>query len=747
VFLTKSRTLKNQLTETVALWGICFFLLLGLGIYVFFHDIETFLVDRDAGQKMDAAAAELTSLLQRRQTAPVEAPIRAELKAYTHDASVAAIALVEANGIRYIAVGDQLPGLAGASGMPGYQQLRQRVNSDPALYLFSRKLYGHPDTLLMVMDSSSTTASLTMTTEFTLMLMMVLLLISIKALHFVLGRRLVSPVDSLRSAMESRPPEDFAASMPQEIAQALAVYEQLQHRHDVMKMQFLNLMEALPGCFWWSEDTHHYAGISDKAETLLSSSVEDLTSARLWSWLQSPAQARINRQRLQVAVANREPGIDFAYQVMKGDQVCWFGETVTLSYNSEGELAAVYGMINDISSRKERQKQQAEKLELAQRMKATATLVGGIAHEFNNALAGMNGNLFLVKAKPDDPMTAVRIERIEKLIDHAATMIEQMLAFALQSNLTPSPVVMADFLRQFQSNVLPTIGAGQSFSLTIDDDALPASRCTVCADITKLQEALMQLIDNALNATAQTAKPEIAIRLSYVQADAEFASRFRGMAGKELVQISVSDNGCGMSEEVRKRIFEPFFTTSDVGQGTGLGLPMVYGYVRQLGGCIDVESREHEGAAFHLYLPLKQQSEDKENNTITHGHKETVLIIDDEQIFLDSCCEVLTELGYLTLAAHNGEEGVRIFRQQKDAIQLVITDIVMPGMGGVELYRRIQKLRPETPFLFITAYDQTFSHASEISEAGCEVLEKPFHIPALSQAIERAIRQRDSADI
>ncbi len=745
MIFTKSSTLKNQLTETVALWGICFFLLLGLGIYVFFHDIETFLINRDADQKMASAASELSQLLERGRAAPIDAPVKAELKAYTHDASVAAVALIDANGIRYIAVGDQLPGLAGAAGLHDYERLRRSVEADPALYLYSRKLYGRPDTLVMVMDSSSTTASLTMTTEFTLVLMMVLLLISIKALHFVLGRRLVSPVDSLSSAMENRPPDDFAASMPQEIARAMAVYEQLQQRHDVMKMQFLNLMEALPGCFWWSEDAACYTGVSDKAESLLSSSVEGLTSARLWSWLQSPAQARINRQRLQAAVNKREPGIDFAYQAMSGDQLRWFGETVTLSYNSAGELAAVYGIINDISSRKERQKQQAEKLELAQRMKATATLVGGIAHEFNNALAGMNGNLFLVKARPDDPMTTERIERIEKLIDHAATMIEQMLAFALQSNLTPGPVVMTDFLHQFRSHVLPMLGGGRAFSLTIDEDAAEPANCTVHADVTKLQEALMQLIENAINATAKTAHPEIAIRLSCFEAGADFASRFKGAGGRKLVHIRVSDNGCGMSDEVRQRIFEPFFTTSEVGAGTGLGLPMVYGYVRQIGGYIDVESSENEGAAFHLYLPLTQQVEDRENNTITHGHKETVLVIDDEAMFLDSCCDVLTELGYLTLAAHSGEEAMRIFRQHRDVIQLVLTDVVMPGIGGVELYRRIQKLQPGTPFLFFTAYDQTYPHATDIFSGNCEILEKPFHIPALSQAVERAIQQHHSA--
>jgi len=375
---TKSQTLKNQLTETVALWGICFFLLLGVGFYAFFQDIETFLTDREAQQQIDAQAAELATLLH----ADPDADLQAELQAYTHSPTISAVALIDAGGIRKVATDSSLQTLADARGAAGYLRLQNAVAIDPALHLYTRKLYGFPYTLALIMDSSSIAEALTMTTEFTLLLMMLLLLISIKALHYVLGRRLVNPVNRLRSAMESSPPADFADSMPQEISQAMNLFEQLQQSHDVMKIQFLKLMDALPGCFWWSDDGRHYAGLSDNAGPLLRSDAETLMLQPLWAWLASPAQARINRQRLQQAIDKQESSVDFAYQLQQDGKTCWFGETVTLSYDASGRLETVFGIINDISNRKERQKQQAEHLELAQRMKATATLVSGIAHEF-----------------------------------------------------------------------------------------------------------------------------------------------------------------------------------------------------------------------------------------------------------------------------------------------------------------------------------------------------------------------------
>jgi len=355
----------------------------------------------------------------------------------------------------------------------------------------------------------------------------------------------------------------------------------------------------------------------------------------------------------------------------------------------------------------------------------------------------MNGNLFLIKSHPDDPMTPVRVERIETLIDHAASMIEQMLAFALQSNLAPAPLSLPEFIEQFRSHVLQSLS--QQDMLILDTGPEELAVRTVYADSKKLQEALMQLLDNAIAATAQSSPPRITIALTPFHADDDFRRRFRNLASRDLIRLSFSDNGCGMDENVRRRIFEPFFTTSEIGSGTGLGLPMVYGYIRQLGGCIEVESAPGSGTSFHLYLPVTQQEAAETRNTITHGHKETILIVDDEHIFRDSCCEVLSELGYLPIAAANGEEGLHLFQQHRNVIRLIICDLMMPGISGIELFRRIRSISSDTPFLFITAYDQTHPHAPELHSDGCEVLEKPFHIPALSQAIESAMHaQRNS---
>ena len=731
--LTSSSSLKQQLTETVALWGVSFFVLLGLCFYAFFQDIEIFLTDKEAEQQLDMQMLELTPLL----VSGKQQAITAELQAYAHDPSIAALAVLGAVGIEQVATNASLIQLP--AGLNQLERLNQIAATTPDLHLYTRKLYGYPASLIMVKSSERIGQSLSTATKLTLALMMVLLLISIKALHFVLNRRLLSPVKQLHSAMESSHPAEFVARLPDEFAQALVMYDRLQQQHNVMKTQFLNMMDALPGCFWWSDNGSGYSGISDKADALLHSDATTLAKSRLWSWIHSPAQQRINLQRLQLAIEKREVTIDFAYQARLDNTMQWFGETVIICYSSEGLVESVYGIINNISGRKQRQKEQSEKIELDLRMKATATLVGGIAHEFNNILAGMTGNLFLIRQKPQHEMTPQRIKRIEQLIDHAASMIEQMLAFALQSNLAPGPIEMHEFIRQFYARVLPTLDEQITLDLKLDSaDGNPAP--LVHADAIKMQEALMQLLHNAIDATSQTTRPHITIRLSRMEGNDASVSRFRDLADRPLLHMCISDNGCGMPEDVRERVFEPFFTTKENGKGTGLGLPMVYGQIRQLGGRIDVESSPGNGTTVHIYLPVQQPEINRSSiEAITHGHRETILIIDDEEIYRESSCEVLSELGSLPLAAASGEEGISIFAQHRETISLVISDIIMPGMSGLQTFRRIRKIRHDVPFLFITAYDQTHPNSPELYESGCEVLDKPFRIATLSLAIERAL--------
>ncbi len=578
-------------------------------------------------------------------------------------------------------------------------------------------------------------------------LMMLLVLLSIKALHVTLRRRLVDPVEQLRVAVEDDHLDDDAihvleAQLPEEAAEILEVFEHIQHSADDIKSHLIDLMAALPACFWWSYDGKTYGGMSEKCTEILNQSPDQITGTGLWAWTATSALLSSNNRQLHKAIQQHDERLDFAYEVGEGEGKRWFGESVILCYDKQGDLETVFGMINDISSRKNRQQEQTEQLESLRRMETTATLVGGIAHEFNNALAGMNGNVFLIKQSTDDPQTLNRVKRIEQLIERSAGMIDSMLSFAKKSILRSDSIDMVDFLKKFQVIALPVLPNRAQFNLNIDeqitrDGAEPA---VIRADRKKLQEVLMQLLENADFSVQDIDLPRISIELGVLEADQDFLHKHPHIASDHVIHLQVQDNGCGIPEDILDRVFDPFFTTREVGQGTGLGLSMAYGYVHQIGGSIEVESVEGDGTILHIYLPRSTEKRiAKHHDKLLRGHGEKILVVDDDQVFRESTCEVLSRMGYQTIEAWDGKEAIKRFEQHQDEIRLIFMDILMPGLTGIQASRRIRKISSDIPIIFVTAYDRTQPLEPEVYEEHAELINKPFRISVLSQAIQQAL--------
>jgi len=272
-------------------------------------------------------------------------------------------------------------------------------------------------------------------------------------------------------------------------------------------------------------------------------------------------------------------------------------------------------------------------------MEATGTLVGGIAHEFNNALAGMNGNVFLIKQSTTDKETLQRIHRIEQLIERSASMIDHMLAFARKSATMDRAIDLTTLFTNMQSTIIQTLPSRAQFNLLFDDNLTidEAHHPIIQGDQKKLQEVVIQLIQNACFAIQNVNKPHINITLKNYEADELFLRKYPQVASRHLVHIQVYDNGSGVAKELQQRIFEPFFTTKEVGQGTGLGLSMVYGYIKQIGGIIDIQSSHGQGTVFHIYLPrITPPKQAKQERSLLHGNGETILVVDDDQVFRES---------------------------------------------------------------------------------------------------------------
>ena len=736
-------TLKRDLTRTILLWSGAFIALLGIVFMLSFNTLEGYILDLMAEHRLNYQTREFAKHMSQQDNRS----IHEESDALVQEPLISAILLVDASGeLLHVSLSKQQPPQLRSKENINIGNIDAQVASHRNLHLYKRNIPGHHATLVLVLDDRPVSVAILSTTASTALLLMVLVLLSIKALHVSLRRQLVEPVNHLREAIEDNMDESaihaIEDALPDEAAEILDAFDHLKHASDEIKAHLMDMMAVLPACFWWSEDGQTYGGITEKCSAIMGRSDEQITATRLWNWTETGAYISAHNKRLQQAIRRGDERLDFAYPIEHDGKERWYGESVTLCYDAQGNLAMAYGIISDISARKNRQHQQAEQLELLHRMETTATLVGGIAHEFNNALAGMNGNVFLIKQSTDDAQMLNRLKRIEQLIERSAAMIDSMLAFARKSQVRAEPIQLSDFLKQLQIAIFPTLPNHIQFNLNMDnirqDDM--AGQLVIRADKKKLQEVLMQLIQNACLAVEAVRDPRIAMLLDTMQAEKPLLRQHPQITSSQLVHLQVQDNGCGIPAEIASRIFDPFFTTREVGQGSGLGLSMVYGYIHQIGGAVTVESIQGAGTTFHLYLPLDATPHpDKYQDRLLRGHGEKILVVDDDQVFRESTCDVLTRMGYQPVIAWDGKEAIRLFEQYRDDIRLIFMDILMPGMTGIEASRHIRKIAPKIPIIFLTAYDRTQPLEPEVYEDNAELINKPFRISVLSQAIQAAL--------
>jgi len=738
-------TLKHDLTKTVLLWSATFFALIGIIFLLSFHSLEGYMLDLMADHRLNYQTREFAKHLNEQDTRS----IREESNALIQEQLISAILLIDASGeLMHVSLSDQQQTQWHSKAPVNMASIRAQVAAQNHLHLYQRDIPGHQAILVLILDDRPVDIAIFSTTAWTAGLMLLLVMLSIKALHVSLKRQLIMPVEQLRKAVESEHLDDVSLhtleeKLPDEAVDILEIFDHLKHTSDEAQSRLVEMMSALPSCFWWSYDGKTYAGISDKCTTILHQSRSELEKTPLWNWGGTSTQSSSNRHRLQKAILRGDHKLDFAYQFNNGNKECWFGEAITLCYDTAGKFHTAYGIINDISSRKSRQHEQTKQLELIHRLETTGTLAGGIAHEFNNALAGMNGNVFLIKQSAHDEQTLERVTRIEELIERSASMIDSMLSFAGKSFLHTVPINIVDFIKQFQSIALPALPDHIQFKLKIDANMLTdqSAYTIVKGDTKRLREALIHLLKNASFAVKNTHAPRISITLKSIDADEVFLRQHPKIASSHIVHLQIQDNGCGIPKQVLERIFDPFFTTREVGTGTGLGLSMTYGYVHQLGGTIDVESTVGRGTIFHIYFPgLTKAPEPKYPDTLLHGNGEMVLVVDDDQIFRESTCDVLTRMGYHTISAWDGKEAIKQFEQHQHEVKLIFMDILMPGLNGILTSRRIRKIAPTIPIIFLTAYDRTQPLEPEVYEYHAELINKPFRISTLSQAIQKVLR-------
>lgn len=420
--------------------------------------------------------------------------------------------------------------------------------------------------------------------------------------------------------------------------------------------------------------------------------------------------------------------------VAKDGKNIWTESRISFIRDANNAPLGIMGISRDITIRLNLESQ----LRHAQKMEAVGTLAGGIAHDFNNLLQAIQGysELLIHRKKENDP-DYKKLKEIIQTARRAGELTQQLLTFSRKVESKMRPVRLNRELEQVVKLLRRTIPKMISINLKVEKNLR-----VINADPMQIEQILINLAVNAKDAMQEGGRLDI--QTKNIVLDGHFCESYPELEPGEYVLLTVSDSGCGMEDKVRQRIFDPFFTTKITGEGTGLGLSMVYGIVKSHNGLIICDSQKDKGSTFSIYIPTVEHDNEWDESTNEEfpprGGNETILLVDDEIVIRNLCELVLSKLGYTVLKASNGESAIKIFQDRKD-IDLVILDIIMPGMGGEKCLRELLKIKYNLKVLIASGFSGKIS-AGSLLETGIKgFIHKPFEMNYLVSTV------RDVLDI
>lgn len=403
--------------------------------------------------------------------------------------------------------------------------------------------------------------------------------------------------------------------------------------------------------------------------------------------------------------------------------------------NKEGEISFYRGIIRDVTESRRLEQQ----LFQIQKMESIGELAGGIAHDFNNILSGIMGYASLMKTRiqPDHPFFNY-IDTIERATLRAGDLITKLLTFAMGGSFHSTPVNLNEIILETIKIVSRAFDRSVEITTKLDS-RLP----TVEADPALIQQVAMNLLVNARDAMPNGGQIIVQTRIETIAGD-RLQVNLEAREGTFSV-ISVSDTGVGIPAEHLGRIFEPFFSTKEKGKGTGLGLAVVYGAVKNVGGFVTVDSLPGRGSSFSIFLPVSGKPEASTRLTeaapTTKGG-EGILVVDDEQDILMLARDIFEEYGYRIFLAANGEEACSIFREHRDEVQLILLDIIMPKMGGLEAFEQIIAIDPKVRVILSTGYSKSERAQEIIDSGGAAFIQKPYQVQQLLTLVRKILDQQ-----
>ncbi len=419
------------------------------------------------------------------------------------------------------------------------------------------------------------------------------------------------------------------------------------------------------------------------------------------------------------------------------------GETFPVEISSniteQSGRPVILAVVRDITERKNaiREKEALEaQLYQAQKMDAVGRLAGGVAHDFNNMLSVILGftELSLRELQPDQGLFK-NLQKIQKAAKHSSELTGQLLAFARKQTVSPKVIDLNVALNKMMAMLRRLIGEDVFLECIPNENIWP-----IMMDTAQIDQIVVNLCINARAAISENG--HISLKTGNITIDEKFCLTRPGFLPGNYVALDVTDNGCGMESEILQLIFEPFFTTKKQGEGTGLGLATVYGILKQNGGFIDVTSQPKIGTTFSIFFPRhfgELLGEEEEKKNIIVSGNETVLLVEDESTILDMLKIMLKKMGYKVLAANSPDKALGIAEKSDVVIDLVITDVVMPGMNGIELEKKLKEFYPNLKCLFISGYTPNVIAHHGVLDSDIQFIQKPFSQEALSDKIRSVL--------
>lgn len=396
--------------------------------------------------------------------------------------------------------------------------------------------------------------------------------------------------------------------------------------------------------------------------------------------------------------------------------------------------------ISELAEEEDKRKKLEKQLGHAQKLEAVGRLAGGVAHDFNNILSVINGysELLLHELDTESPFRK-KVKSIHSAGLKASRLTQQLVAFSRKQIISPRLVHLGKELHEINKMLIRLLGEDIAVEIHQKEDLW-----LVKLDQSQLEQVVFNLAVNARDAMPSGGKLLFeAVNVSFLEAYAE--ERYEVLPG-EYVMLAVSDTGRGMTKEVQDRIFEPFYTTKGPNKGTGLGLAMVYGIIKQNNGYISVYSEEGQGSTFKLYFPKSDVQDEKlacllqddGSETLQQG-EESILLVEDEDLVREMCVTILTQLGYTVLEATNGKDALQVSSRYHGTINLLLTDVVMPEMNGPEIADHLRQRYPKLKVLFMSGYTENAIVHHGVLEDHINFLQKPVTPNALSIAVRRAL--------